>query len=152
MPRPPWLFGRLREEGFRLTLPRQAILNILNRTSNHLTAEEIFFIIHRSYPGIGLATVYRTLEILANTGLVSKFDFGDGRSRYELVGKANRLHHHHLVCTKCYRIIDYMDFTDEEISLVDKMKNALSKKHRFEINEHQLNFYGVCNKCRLVKL
>jgi len=65
---PPWWRGKLKNAGFRLTLPRQIILNVLTTTPKHLSAEEIFLLVHKKYPGIGLATVYRTLDLLTDNG------------------------------------------------------------------------------------
>lgn len=148
MPGPPWWAGRFRGYGYRLTIPRQAILDVLGRTSKHLSAEEIYMAVHRAYPAVGLTTVYRTLDLLAQMGLVFKFDFGDGRSRYELAAGPNWKHHHHLVCTNCGRIIDYTDFIDEEVKVLKQAEDSLSRKHNFKINTHQIHFYGLCEKCR----
>ncbi len=87
---PPRWRGRLNNAGFRLTLPRQIILNVLTTTPKDLNAEEISLLVHERYPGIGLATVYRTLDLLTDINLISKFDFGDGRSRYELIVRSPR--------------------------------------------------------------
>ena len=148
MPGPPWWAGRFRGYGHRLTAPREAILNVLGPTSKHLSAEEIYMAVHRVYPAVGLTTVYRTLDLLAQMGLVFKFDFGDGRSRYELAAGPNWEHHHHLMCTSCGRIIDYTDFIDEEVKVLKQAEESLSKKHNFKINAHQIHFYGLCEKCR----
>ncbi|MBA7644831.1 Ferric uptake regulation protein [subsurface metagenome] len=145
---PPWWHGRFRGFGYRLTMPRQIILNTLSRTQKHLSAEDIYFEVHKTYPAVGLTTVYRTLELLAEMGWVFKFDFGDGRSRYELVKGPNIRHHHHLVCTNCVRVIDYTDFVDKEIELIKETEEALSEKYNFEIKRHQIHFYGLCEKCR----
>ena len=67
-----------------MTAPREAILSVLNKTSKHLSAEDVYMAVHKIYPTVGLTTVYRTLELLVHMGLVFKFDFGDGRARYEL--------------------------------------------------------------------
>ena len=69
------LRGRFRKAGFKLTLPRQAILNVFAENPKHLSAEEIFSSVHKEYPGIGLATVYRTLDLLTQMGLIFEFDF-----------------------------------------------------------------------------
>jgi len=145
---PPWLYDRLRNAGFRLTLPRQAILNVFAENPKHLSAEEIFLSVHKNYPGIGFATVYRTLDLLTQMGLIFKFDFGEGRSRYELASKTAKQHHHHLICTRCSRIIDYSDFMEEEIKFIKGLEAELSKKHKFKINSHQIHFYGLCERCR----
>lgn len=145
---PPWSHGRFREAGFRLTLPRQAILNTLTQNPKHLSAEEIFLLVHKSYPGIGLATVYRTLDLLNQMRLVFKFDFGDGKSRYELADETIKTHHHHLICTQCGRIIDYSDLAEKEGKFIKELETELSKKYKFKINSHQLHFYGLCEKCQ----
>lgn len=145
---PPWWQGRFRGWGYRITMPRQAILGVLSRTSKHLSAEEIYLAVHKIYPGIGLTTVYRTLELLVRMGLVFKFDFGDGRNRYELAVGPKTFHHHHLICVNCGRIIDYTDFVDRETKLLAEIENVLSKKYNFKINTHQLHFYGLCERCQ----
>ncbi len=145
---PPWWHGRFRGCGYRLTKPREVIIDILRKTSNHLSAEDIYLAVHKVYTGIGLTTIYRTLELLVQMGLVYKFDFGDGRARYELsMDPKGVRHHHHLVCTKCGRIIDYTDFIDEEIELLNKTEKGLSKKFNFKIANHLIQFYGLCDKC-----
>jgi Fur family transcriptional regulator, ferric uptake regulator len=145
---PPGWKGRFRGCGHRFTMPRQAIIATLEKTSEHLSAEEIYLKVHKQYPNIGLTTVYRTLELLEEMSLVFKFDFGDKRARYELNhSDSKKEHHHHLVCTKCNRIIDYTDFIDEEVELLTKTEKALSKKFNFKISNHLIQFYGLCEKC-----
>ncbi|MEW6571415.1 MAG: Fur family transcriptional regulator [Nitrospirota bacterium] len=145
---PPWWHGKIKGCGYRLTAPRQAILDVLSKTSKHPSAEEVYLEVHKVYPAIGLTTVYRTLELLVQAGMVYKFDFGDGRARYELSeGPKNIGHHHHLVCTGCGRIIDYTDFIDEEIELLKRTEKGLSKKYNFRIKNHLIQFYGLCEKC-----
>ena len=146
---PPWVnAGFFRKRGLRFTFPRQVILNILFKEKGHLSAEDIYFRIHPIYPQIGLSTVYRTLELLRRLGVVSKFDFGDGRSRYELVNPNGNLHHYHLICVKCGRIIDYSDSIGEEDSFIEEMEKRLTKKYNFKIKSYQLRFYGICDKCQ----
>lgn len=146
---PPWLRGKFKGCGYRLTVPRQAILDVLSNTKEHLSAEDIYLQVHKVYPAIGLTTVYRTLELLVQTGMVLKFDFGDGRARYELSeGPKGIGHHHHLVCTKCRRIIDYQEFVDEEKELLRKTEKGLSEKYHFQITHHVIQFYGLCSHCK----
>ena len=143
-----WWHGRFRGCGYRFTVPRQVILDALDRTSKHLSAEDIYLTVHRTYPNVGLTTIYRTLELLQEMGLVFKFDFGDGRARYELAeGPQGARHHHHLVCTSCNRVIDYTDFIDEEVDLLNKTKKGLSEKFNFKITNHIIQFYGLCERC-----
>ena len=138
-----------RQRGLRITEPRKAILDVLSNTADHLSAEEIFGKVHQIYPNIGLTTVYRNLDLLEEMGIIAKFHFGDGRSRYELVQSPQKPgHHHHLVCTGCKQIIDYDDFVDEEVELLKKVEQVLSNTHNFQITGHIIQFYGVCNSCR----
>ena len=96
-----------RQRGLRITEPRKAILDVLSNTADHLSAEEIFGKVHQIYPNTGLTTVYRNLDLLEEMGIIAKFHFGDGRSRYELVQSPQKPgHHHHLVCTECKRVIN----------------------------------------------
>ena len=143
-----WWHGEFKGCGYRITIPRQIILQVLDESKEHLSAEDIYLKVHNIYPAIGLTTVYRTLDLLVNMGVVSRFDFGDGRGRYELTGgEKEQIHHHHLICTKCGRVIDYTDFVDEELGLLKKTEKELSKKYNFEITNHTIQFYGLCNDC-----
>ena len=146
-----WCQGKFRGYGYRLTLARQAILDVLSRTDKHLSAEEIYHAAYKIHPASGLSTVYRTLELLVQIGLVNKFDFGDGRARYELeIGAEhkNHHHHHHLICLNCRRVIDYTDFIEDEVELLTKTEKGLSEKYNFKIKKHIIQFYGLCDKCR----
>ena len=140
---------RFKNSEYRLTKPRKIILDILEKNRGHLSAEDIYREAYRIYPAIGLTTVYRTLEILEKMRLVLKFDFGDGRARYELrdIEGLEEEHHHHLICRGCHKVIDYNDFLDEEIELVKKAISALEKKYNFHITDHIIEFYGYCNEC-----
>ena len=146
---PPVLRGRLKGFGYRMTQGRDVIMKVLSEAKEHLSAEDIYLKAYAAYPAIGLTSVYRTLEVLVSTGLVYKFDFGEGRARYEISeGPRGERHHHHLVCTDCGRIVDYTDFIDEEMALLKKTEAGLSKKYSFKIINHLIQFYGFCNKCR----
>ncbi len=146
---PRWWHGKFRGCGYRLTIPREAILNVLSKTSEHLSAEEIYMAVHKTYPAIGLTTIYRTLDLLVQMGFIFKFDFGDKRARYELAeGLQGKQHHHHLLCTACGKIVDYTDFVDEEKELLDQTEKGLSKKYNFKITNHLIQFYGLCEKCQ----
>jgi len=145
----PWWHGRMRGCGYRLTIPREAIIHVLSKTEQHLSAEDIYLEVHKTYPQVGLTTVYRTLELLVEMGLIFKYDFGDGRARFELSeDPKGKRHHHHLVCTGCHRVIDYTDFIDDEIELLRRTEKGLSNKFGFQINSHIIQFHGLCEQCR----
>ena len=140
---------RFRNDRLRVTRPRQLIIEVLANTRQHLSADEIYFRVHQSSPTTGLTTVYRTLDLLEEMGIVTKLQFGDGRSRYELIENPKKpRHHHHLVCTACKRIVEYDDFVDEEVKLLRKVEKELSRKHGFQITGHVIQFHGVCTSCR----
>src|SRR5699024_12261717 len=92
----------LHSKGYKLTLQREATLTVLlERESDHRSAEEIFLLVKDKAPDIGLATVYRTLELLAELTIIDKINFGDGVSRYDLRKEGVDHVHHHLVCMEC---------------------------------------------------
>jgi Fur family ferric uptake transcriptional regulator len=141
----------LRNSGNHFTDLRATVIEILEKTEEHLTAKDIYIQAHSKNPSIGLTTVYRTLELLCSLGFVQKFEFGEGKARYEMIDEeGNKNHHHHLVCVKCNLIIDYTDFVDMELELINKTEKALSAKHDFEITGHMIRFYGLCSKCKKI--
>lgn len=140
--------GKFRGCGYRMTVPRQAIIDVLSATDEHLSAEDIYMKVHKIYPNVGLTTIYRTLELLTQMGSVVKFDFGDGRARYELIEGSKRGHHHHLICTSCKRIIEYTEFIDDEVEFLKRAEKGLSRKYKFDIKSHIIQFYGLCDKCK----
>ena len=140
---------RFRGSGYRMTAPREAILAILGSTDEHLSARDVFLKVQETCPSCGLNTVYRTLELMAQMGMLTRFDFGDGQSRYELSREhGSKSHHHHLVCIKCRRIVDYTDFIKDEVDLIRKTESGLSKKFGFKIMDHEIIFQGVCPRCQ----
>lgn len=146
--RPDCCCGKIRGFGRRITPARHAVLDALSARGEHLTAEEVFKAANKHYPNIGLATVYRTLELFTNLGMVTKFDTGDDKARYEFAdGPAAKGHHHHLVCTSCHRIIDYKDFIKEEMELLRCTEEGLANKYGFRIKSHVMQFYGLCKDC-----
>ena len=147
-----WWHGKFRGYGYKVTTGREIVLGILAGSEKHLSAEEIYIKAHATNPAIGMTTVYRTLDILTEMRLVNKFDFGDGRARFELTeGPKGTMHHHHLVCTSCNKVIDYTDFIDEEVELLTRTEKGLTGKYNFKISHHLLQFYGLCENCNNVK-
>jgi Fur family ferric uptake transcriptional regulator len=131
-----------------VTIAREAILEVLAKTEKHMSAEDVYMKIHSTYPNIGLTTVYRTLDVLSDLALIFKLEIGDGRARYELAESPKKPnHHHHLVCTGCRKIIDYSDFIDQEVKLLQETEKGLSNKYNFKITNHLIQFYGLCGDC-----
>jgi Fur family transcriptional regulator, ferric uptake regulator len=142
--------NKLKQCGCKLTLPRQGIITFLTKNPvKHFTADEIYFELKKKFPNIGLTTIYRTLELLVQNGLLSKFEIGDGKSRYEISADTTSAdHHHHLTCIKCGKIINYNNFIEEEIDLLKKIEVSLSKQHKFKITNHVIQFQGICHDCK----
>ncbi len=136
------------ENGLRFTTPRKVILEVLQELTGHRTVEEIYFEVHKAYPQIGLTTIYRNLELLYSWGFVDRFEFGEGKSRYELRSNDEEDHHHHLVCENCKKIVDYSDFVKEEVQLMEKIKQELQTKYDFRITNHKVEFRGLCPECK----
>lgn len=135
----------LSEKGFKITTQRSVIFEILSEYENeHLSPEEIYHIIKDTHPEIGLATIYRTLQLFEETGLVYKLNFDDGRYRYELMShNKNEIHqHHHLICKKCGKIIEVKE------DLMNSLEEIIEKQYNFEIKDHVVKFTGICGQCR----
>lgn len=142
-----WLERRFRRGGFRWTYPRKIILEVLNKAQRHLSVEDIYFRINKKNTSIGLATIYRTLELLLRLGMVKRYEFGDGKARYEINEGPAGKHHHHLICKICGKIIDYREILEEENEIMSRLEKRLSEKYRFRIDSHQIHFYGICAEC-----
>lgn len=135
------VYKKLHEKDYKVTPQRQIILkSFLEHSQKHLSAEDVYKIVKEKSSEIGLATVYRTLDLLAELDILQKMDFGDGKSRYEL-SQRDVHHHHHLICLKCG---DVEEFEDD---LLETVEAAITRKTAFEIIDHQVKFFGYCAKC-----
>ena len=121
----------------RITAPRLDILGILKSNHNPLTISEIHGKLKNKK--IDLATIYRTINLFAELGIVNEIDFKDEFKRYELV--YDRHHHHHIVCRKCKRV------ENVEACVLEELEKLLNKKGYTDIS-HSLEFFGVCEKCK----
>ena len=133
----------LRQNGYKVTAQRRAIINAILNIHEHLAPGAIYEKVSQEYPGIGLVTIYRTLEILAGLGLICEMHIG-GNCRSYLMRRPSE-HHHHLICSDCGTVID---FTDCDLG---ELERRLSKDTRFRIDGHLLEFVGQCLKCRKEK-
>jgi Fur family transcriptional regulator, ferric uptake regulator len=132
------LNDQLARAGYRLTPQRDMIIAAIENSSNHISAEEIYASVVAKYPHVNISTVYRTLELLKEKGLVTETDLGNGRVSYHPSGKGQ---HHHLVCHECGAIIDL-----DETAFVD-LKEMLRTKYRFLADLKHLAIFGRCLKC-----
>jgi len=134
----------LRQQGYKITPQRRAVLNIIALSHDHLTPAAIYEKVHQEHPGIGLVTVYRTLDILAELGLICEVH-AEGNCRSYLMRRSSE-HHHHLICSDCGTVTDFADCD------LNKLEQKLSRKTGFEINGHLLEFSGLCQNCRKRRL
>jgi len=132
------MLEQLGRKGYRLTPQRLMILEQVERAEGHISAEEIFQHIRRRYPHLNISTVYRTLELLKELGLVTETDMGDGRVRFHSMGKG---HHHHLVCSRCGKVTD---LAEEELT---PLNDLLSTRYGFRADLHHLAIFGRCAAC-----
>lgn len=132
----------LKQKGLKLTTQRRAILDvIIENREKHLSSEEIYDLVKEKYPEIGLATVYRTLQLFDELGVIYKLNFDDGRSRYELYHNEDH-QHHHLICLKCGSVIEM------EGDLLENLEEAIENTKDFQIVDHNVKFFGYCSKCK----
>lgn len=137
----------LHSKGYKLTPQREATLTVLlEREADHLSAEEIFLLVKDKAPDIGLATVYRTLELLSELTIVDKINFGDGVSRYDLRKEGVDHFHHHLVCMECGSVEEIIE------DLLGDVEKIVENDWGFEVKDHRLTFHGVCKQCQAAKV
>lgn len=133
------IVDKLGEKGYRLTPQRIMILSAIESSSSHISAEEIYAQVAAKYPRVNISTVYRTLELLKQLGLIYEIDLGEGRIRYHPEDKG---HHHHLVCQKCRAVIDV-----DEAALLP-LKDILLREYKFSAQLKHEAIFGLCDKCR----
>jgi Fur family ferric uptake transcriptional regulator len=129
----------LQTGGYRVTRARKAIFRALIDIGGHVSADDIVSAVRRQEPSVGRMTVYRTLELLRQLGLVQPVYQGTGAAHYVLMDEG---HHHHLICSTCDRVIEF----DE--CMAQEMGKLLGERFGFEVQGHLLEFYGVCAECR----
>ncbi|MFW5999346.1 MAG: Fur family transcriptional regulator [Halanaerobiaceae bacterium] len=133
--------NRLSEQNYRLTTQRKDILRILiDNPGEHFSAEQLLEEVKAVNPDIGMATIYRNLELFCQLGIVHQLDFNNSYKFYEL--NIENEHHHHLVCRNCGRIIEFND------RVLEEFESRLEKEYDFSIFDHRIKFYGLCSDCR----
>ena len=136
----PHLTERLRRKSRKVTGPRQALLELLRRQAHPMSSKEMFDALPSKL--CDLATVYRSLRLLEQMGMVKRFDFGDGTARFELLEEGDDGHHHHLVCTRCAEIIEL-----DECSMTES-EERIAARNGFKSVTHKLEFFGICPACQ----
>jgi len=131
---PASLITRCEEKGLRLTGQRRVVAAVLEASQDHPDVEELYARACVQDPNISLATVYRTVKLFEDLGLLDKHEFGDGRARYET---ADRDHHDHLIDMNSGEVIE---FVDREI---EKLQEKIAEKLGYQLRGHRLELFGV---------
>lgn len=134
---------QLHAASYKLTPQREAtVLVLLEHEADHLSAEDVFLLVKEKSPDIGLATVYRTLELLTDLKIVDKINFGDGVARFDLRKEGADHFHHHLICIECGKVEEIQE------DLLGDVEKIVESRWKFEIKDHWLTFHGICRTCK----
>ncbi len=139
--------GPFRGQGFRLTVPRQIILEILEQADEYLSADDVYLQVHERHPGIGLATVYRTLQLLSEIGVVHRIDTGEGKARYKLAEQDERRQREVLICTNCQRSFPVPEIPENQHKLLDQLEELVKADQGFIVQQNVVQLYGLCREC-----
>jgi Fur family transcriptional regulator, ferric uptake regulator len=135
---------RLQGEGYKLTRPRQAVLQVLAASGEHLSPAEVYARGKAIYPRLGLVTVYRTLEILTDLGLIKRVHLDDGCHTYAASALG---HNHHMVCTVCGAVVNFEGGED-----LSTLVRRLTDHTGYRINDHWLELFGTCPACQALNI
>jgi Fur family transcriptional regulator, ferric uptake regulator len=133
----------LRAAGGKRSTKREQILGAFLKQEGHLSADDLFDLVRRQHPGVGRATVYRSLQWMVARGVARKVDFGEGRSRFEPTYRHPR--HFHLICTTCHRSSEFLS------SDVEALMEEIAAERRFEATQVVVQIVGTCEECRTGK-
>jgi Fur family ferric uptake transcriptional regulator len=128
----------LRENNLRFTTERVIILEEIFSSPPHFDAEQLFIQIRNKHQHISRATVYRTLDLLSQIGIIKKENLGQGYASYEL--KLNVPHHDHMICVECGKVVEFVD------EVIEKRQKEISEKYGMEMIRHQLQIFGRCKE------
>ncbi|MEO8273288.1 MAG: Fur family transcriptional regulator [Chloroflexota bacterium] len=126
--------------GYRLTSPRRALAALIASRTGHFTAEELLAEAHRGRKGLGRATIFRSLDVLAELGAVERLDLPSGGHAFVACEPA---HHHHVVCSSCGRSTEVADLG------LEGMAESIEHQTGYRIDTHRLELFGVCPRCRM---
>jgi Fur family ferric uptake transcriptional regulator len=130
----------IREQGGRVTGQRLKVAEVFFAMTGHPGVEELASEVHRRFKGIGYATVYRTMKLLVESGLVAAREFhGEGFARYEV--ETPHEHHDHLICTGCGSIVEFED------DAIEELQERVCARHGYRMQRHRLELYGLCPAC-----
>ncbi len=129
----------MQAKGKRHTRQRQTLIEVFFAAGGHLTLQEVLVLAQASEPGIGIATVYRTMKLLVAAGVATEHRFSEGQSRYELADLAGE-HHDHMICTICGHIFEFED------PLIEERQQRVADRYGLSIRSHRHEIYGECKQ------
>lgn len=132
----------IQNSGLRHTVQRELILEIFLRTEEHLSSEDLYWLVQKEDPSVGHTTVYRTLKLLTEAGLAREVRFGDGKTYYE--HHYDHEHHDHIICTECGKVVEF--FSPE----IEALQIAMAEKFGFQPTHHSLRILGFCEDCQKI--
>ena len=130
----------IQKAGLRRTVQRDLILEMFLRTEEHLSSEDLYWLVQKEDSSVGHTTVYRTLKLLTDAGLAREVRFGDGKTYYE--HHYNHEHHDHMICTGCGKVIEF--FSPE----IEALQEEMARKFGFKPTHHSLRILGLCEECQ----
>jgi len=130
----------LKNNSLKFTKQREVVLKTLYEKNEHFTPDDLYILLKNSYPelNVGIATVYRTLNLLEESHMATSISFGVAGKKFEL---ANKPHHDHMICKNCGLIIEFQNHKIEQLQL------EIAKTHHFQITSHLMQLRGLCEKC-----
>lgn len=137
MPHYPDTPAELRRLGLRVTPQRLLILDILQHSDRHLTADDIHSRLRERFPALDISTVYRTLETLTNLGMVQRVSLGETHDHYEWVD----VPHYHVICRRCGATTHFSD------DLLDQLRALLGERLQFQVERAYVEVFGLCAGC-----
>jgi Fur family transcriptional regulator, ferric uptake regulator len=130
----------LEERGLKHSRQRDVIVETFYGMGGHVPVDGLVARVRSLDARVSVATVYRTMKLLAECGIAVPRRFDDGQTRYEPA--TGRAHHDHLICTGCGRIVEF------ENERIEELQNRVARSHGFEVESHKLELYGRCDRCR----
>ena len=130
----------IQKAGLRRTGQRDLIMEIFLSTEEHLTSEDLYWLVQQQDPTVGHTTVYRTLKLLTDAGLAREVRFGDNKTYYE--HHYNHEHHDHMICTECGKVFEF--FSPD----IEKLQDQMADNFGFKPTHHSLRMWGICSECQ----
>lgn len=131
----------IQKAGLRRTAQRDLILEVFLGMEEHLTSEDLYWIVQKKDPTVGHTTVYRTMKLLTEAGLAREVRFGDNKTYYE--HHYDHEHHDHMICTECGKVIEFLSAEIEEL------QDEMADKFGFKPTHHSLRMWGICAECQV---